>query len=77
MGIGMQVLRILGGLKKSGRKIIENVTTGSKLLQEILPRTECTFKIFHRGDHLEIHNAHHDSPIMGNEKYYIYPCKGE
>ena len=59
---------------------------GSEFLQEILPKTDCHFKIF-RDDHpgssddwadgvgrptkgLKIQNFHHDSPV-GNEWYYL------
>ena len=48
--------------------------TGKSLLQAILPKTECTFKVFRYGKGLAINNAHHDSPTW-NEWYYILPCK--
>ncbi len=59
--------------------------TGQKFLQELLPKTECYFKVFlheqwtHRVDYvgeshlfkgLSIQNYHHDSPV-GNEWYYL------
>lgn len=37
---------------------------GQKLLEQILPQTECVFKIYDRGDHIAINNAHHDSPVF-------------
>ena len=43
---------------------------GKKLLQEVLPKTDCTFKIFDNGDHIAINNAHHDAPC-GGEMYFI------
>jgi len=40
-------------------------------LNEILPKTECHFKIFEYGkDGIAIQNYHHDSPV-GNEWYYV------
>ena len=46
---------------------------GKSFLQEILPKTECHFKIFRDGDNLKIQNFHHDSPC-GGEWYTIYPA---
>jgi len=47
--------------------------TGKELLREILPKCDCTFKIFDDGrTGLKIQNFHHDSPT-GNEWYYIRP----
>jgi len=49
--------------------------TGEELLREILPRCECTFKIFNDGcTGLKVQNFHHDSPT-GNEWYYIRPMR--
>lgn len=45
--------------------------TGNELLAKILPETECTFHIYKRDYGFEIWNAHHDSPILGNEKYFV------
>ena len=64
-------VRNAGWQKRSGHKIF-SANDGNKLLQEILPKTECTFKIYDRQDHIAIENAHHDSP-MGGEMYYIRP----
>jgi len=58
--------RNLDGLKYF---VADNATD---FLQEILPKTDCTFKIFNYGKGLAIQNYHHDSP-MGNEWYYIRP----
>lgn len=55
----------------SGSRIF-SAETGRKLLDAILPQTECTFNIFVDDDHLSIQNFHHDSPV-GREWYYIYP----
>lgn len=58
----------------SGSKYFE-ADNGEKLLQEILPKTDCTFYIYDFGkDGLAINNFHHDSP-MGKEWYYIVPVK--
>lgn len=48
--------------------------TGEKLLQEVLPDTDCHFKIFvdYRRSKIRIQNFHHDSP-MGAEWYNIKP----
>jgi len=48
--------------------------TGKQLLSEVLPKTDCTFKIYRYGRGIAINNAHHDSPTW-NEWYYIQPCK--
>ena len=47
-----------------------------KMLEKILPKTDCTFKIWLRedpfyGKYLKIQNFHHDSPV-GNEWYKVY-----
>jgi len=41
-------------------------------LSKILPKTDCTFRIFNYGKGFAIQNFHHDSP-MGKEWYYIKP----
>ncbi len=43
-----------------------------KLLCEVLPKTECNFKIYNYGRGLAINNTHHDS-ATGAEWYYIKP----
>ena len=45
---------------------------GVEFLREILPKTDCTFKVYHFGHGLAIQNWHHDSPT-GNEWYHIFP----
>ncbi len=57
----------------NGHKYFE-ARTGRELLQKVLPKTECTFKVYRYGKGLAINNAHHDSPTW-NEWYYITPCK--
>jgi hypothetical protein len=45
----------------------------SKMLGEVLPKCDCTFKIFKEGKKgIRIQNWHHDS-CTGQEMYYIYP----
>jgi len=46
--------------------------SGEKLIREILPECDCTFRIFNHGKGLAIQNFHHDSPT-GNEWYYLVP----
>lgn len=46
--------------------------TGEELLQHVLPKTDCHFRIFRVGNELRIQNFHHDSPV-GKEWYYIRP----
>lgn len=64
-----------GWRNQNGQKQFQAVD-GATLLREILPKTDCTFKIFDRGDHIQIQNSHHDSP-MGNEWYTIRPWEDE
>jgi hypothetical protein len=53
------------------------VSTGEDLLQIILPKTDCTFRIYDDGEGgLVIQNFHHDAPT-GREMYYIHPLSGE
>lgn len=49
--------------------------SGKELLSQVLPDTECTFKVYRYGHGLAINNAHHDSPTW-QEWYYISPKKG-
>ena len=51
---------------------------GQELLHQILPRTECTYRIFklEDGSGFSIQNFHHDSPT-GNEWYKIVPYTEE
>jgi len=65
-------VRNFGWLNRDGYKNIV-VKDGKDFLSEILPNTDCTFKISEWGkDGLAIQNWHHDSP-MGNEWYYAKP----
>lgn len=50
--------------------------TGEKLLERVLPKTDCTFTIYDdAGGGFAIQNFHHDSPT--GEWYYVYPDSGE
>jgi len=48
-------------------------SNGQELLEKILPKTECTFKVFKVGNRIMIQNWHHDAPT-GNEWYTIRPA---
>jgi hypothetical protein len=65
----------MGWRSRDGYKVVNlnnaRTTTGTKLLQEVLPNTENTFTITKYDDYLVISNAHHDVP-MGGEMYFIY-----
>lgn len=66
-------VRNFGWRSLNGHKYFQAMT-GKSLLQAVLPKTECTFKVYRYGKGLAINNAHHDSPTW-NEWYYITPCK--
>ena len=57
----------------NGYKIF-SATTGKDLLRQVLPDTDCTFRVYRYGKGLAINNAHHDSPYWA-EWYYILPYK--
>lgn len=44
--------------------------TGEELLRAILPKTNCTFRIYRESNRLSIQNFHHDSPV-GKEWYHV------
>lgn len=59
----------LGWQKRRGYKFF-HAKTGKDLLREILPNTDCTFKVFkNENNTLTIFNYHHDSPT--GERYEI------
>lgn len=60
-----------GWMSTEGHKAFE-AATGKKLLEEILPDTDCHFKVYRYGTGFAINNAHHDSS-MWKEWYYILP----
>lgn len=59
----------MGWMHRNGHKYFR-ADSGEKLLHEVLPKTDCTFKIFKYGKTLVINNAHHDAPT-GGEIYII------
>jgi len=61
---------------QSGMKVFHGCHEGQELLREILPKTECSFKIYKRGQELAINNAHHDSPCW-KEWYYVKAQRGD
>lgn len=61
-----------GWRKLSGAKTFR-ASSGTELLREVLPQTDCYFKIYHPDGHIAINNAHHDSPCW-KEMYHIYPA---
>ena len=62
-----------GWRKISGEKTFMALT-GKAFLSEILPETECTFKIYEENGKIKVNNRHHDSPY-GDEWYYIEVVK--
>lgn len=64
-----------GWRKLNGSKDVFKASTGRELLNAVLPKTDCSFKIYSYGKNgLAINNAHHDSPTW-DEWYYITPVK--
>lgn len=63
-----------GWRSQSGAKIFRSDADPDKFLGNILPDTDCTFKIWisKRPAQIKIQNFHHDSPT-GREWYYITP----
>ncbi len=55
----------------SGHAYME-FTTGQSMISKVLPKTECSFKVFKKGKTIKIQNYHHDSPT-GNEWYELKP----
>lgn len=68
-----------GWRSQGGHKYFK-ADTGKELLQQILPKTPCTYKIFRPKDRrtpkIMIQNYHHDSPV-GKEWYHIWPMTVE
>jgi len=58
-----------GWRSQSGQKYFK-AETGEELLREILPKTNCTFRIYRESNRLSIQNFHHDSPV-GKEWYHV------
>ncbi|MGW8178174.1 MAG: hypothetical protein ACWGQW_05310 [bacterium] len=66
-----------GWMNQNGHASI-TAHNGVDLLQGVLPRTQCTFKVWmdKEGKKITIDNAHHDKPT-GGEMYYITPQENE
>ena len=70
----------LGWRGKSAYKVVE-ADTGKELLEEVLPKTQCTFFVFRPDDkrtpELHINNFHHDTRFsnLNGENYYIRPMR--
>lgn len=64
-----------GWRRLDGHKVF-NADSAAKFLQEILPRTDCTFKIYVFDDEkrIEINNFHHDAPT--GEWYHVSVHEG-
>lgn len=61
-----------GWNNRNGEKVFK-ADNGEQLLLQILPNTECIFKVHNYGSYgFAIQNHHHDS-VTGNEWYYITP----
>lgn len=67
------VVENFGWQKKSGWTSI-HTNDGAKFLSCVLPKTECSFKIYKYRNTLTIKNSHHDSPY-GDETYTIRKWK--
>jgi hypothetical protein len=66
------------GWQKLGGEKEFKAEDAEELLQQILPKTECHFKIWidMAGQKIRLQNFHHDSPT-GDEIYTIRPSTGE
>lgn len=64
-----------GWRKQSGFAYLE-FDDGMSLVSKVLPKTECSFKVFKQDKTLKIQNFHHDSPT-GNEWYELKPISCE
>jgi len=74
MGEYFKVIVINFGWRNvSGFKYI-HTDNAKELLRNVLPDTDCNFKIFNFRKGIAIQNYHHDSPT-GNEWYIITPIK--
>lgn len=69
----------MGWMRRSGYKYIDCASKGRisssdarEFLREILPNTDCRFRIYEQGRSLRIMNYHHDAPT--GETYICTPC---
>ena len=70
-GLWYTEVRNFGWHRQSGYKEFR-ADDAKTFLQEILPRTECRFRILIHDREIEIQNFHHDSPF-GEEWYTVSP----
>ena len=69
-GLWYARVKNFGWMKREGHKRFQ-ATKGIELLRQILPDTDCSFRIYkYRKNGFAINNSHHDSPC-GAEWYYI------
>jgi hypothetical protein len=64
------------GWRNLDGKTVFYAKDGKEFLNHILPRCDCTYKIFKvkHGKALAISNSHHDQPIPYKEWYVVRPC---
>jgi len=60
-----------GWKNQNGNKVFK-ADDARELINNLLPNTPCTYKIYNYSNGLAIQNFHHDSPT-GNEWYYLKP----
>lgn len=70
-GFWFGTVKNFGWMNRSGTTYFI-AETGIELLGAVLPKTNCSFKIFQEDGVLKIQNWHHDSPT-GNEWYVLKP----
>lgn len=63
----------MGWRHRSGYKYFE-AQSAKEILRQVLPDTDCSFKIYKEDDCIKIVNSHHDA--MG-EVYKLYPIPSE
>jgi hypothetical protein len=62
------------GWRNTGGEKTFTADNGEELLRAILPKTDCTFKVWRKGDGgLSINNFHHDSPT--GEWFHLTPTQ--
>ena len=65
-----------GWRSQDGETEVFKAMNGADLLSHVLPKTECSFKIYKLKNGFKIDNAHHDKP-MGGEIYMITKARSE
>ena len=64
-----------GWRKQSGCAYLK-FNTAQEMISKVLPKCECSFRVFQEDKVLKIQNYHHDSPV-GNEWYKLVPITFE